>query len=139
MQIIPASIASFLVSCTLLLALRPFAEVVGLIDKPGGHKTHKGEVPVVGGLAMYAGLVVAVIGDGALRRSGESLMVIAAFMVFLGALDDRFNLPPKVRLFAHLSAAVAVVYSTELVVSDLGNLLGWVTLDLGFLALPFTV
>jgi UDP-GlcNAc:undecaprenyl-phosphate GlcNAc-1-phosphate transferase len=139
MQIVPASIASFLISCTMLLALRPFAEVVGLIDKPGGRKTHHGEIPVVGGIAMFSGLLVAAAATPVLGSSGVSVLVIAAFMVVIGALDDRFDLPPKVRLFAHLSAAVALVYATGYSVGDLGNLLGWRALGLGPLSIPFTV
>jgi UDP-GlcNAc:undecaprenyl-phosphate/decaprenyl-phosphate GlcNAc-1-phosphate transferase len=139
MQVIPASIASFLISCTMLLALRPFAEVVGLVDKPGGRKTHHGEVPVVGGIAMFAGLLVAELGSGGLQHGGVAILVVAGFMVLLGALDDRFNLPPRVRLFAHLSAAVALVYSSGLVVRSLGNLVGFGDVGLGVMALPFTV
>lgn len=139
MQVIPASIASFLVSCTMLLALRPFAEVAGLIDKPGGRKTHHGEVPVVGGIAMFTGLLVAAIGGTTLGPGGINILVVSGFMVVLGALDDRFNLPPRVRLFAHLSAAVALVYSTGYVVPDLGNLIGFGRIGLGWAALPFTV
>jgi len=139
MQVIPASIASFLVSCTMLLALRPFAEVVGLIDKPGGRKTHHGEVPVVGGLAMFTGLLVAAIGGTTLGSGGLSILTVCAFMVILGSLDDRFNLPPKVRLFAHLSAAVALVYSTGYLVPDLGDLIGFGELKLSWASLPFTV
>ena len=40
-------LAAFLVSAALLLVLRPVAANLGLIDKPGGRKTHRGEVPVV--------------------------------------------------------------------------------------------
>jgi len=123
----------------MLLALRPFAEVVGLVDKPGGRKTHHGEVPVVGGIAMFTGLLVAAIGGTGLGRGGLDLLLVSSFMVVLGALDDRFNLPPKVRLFAHLSAAVALVYSTGYVVRDLGDLVGWRDFALGSFALPFTV
>ncbi|MEO6517076.1 MAG: MraY family glycosyltransferase [Steroidobacteraceae bacterium] len=123
----------------MLLALRPFAEVVGLIDRPGGRKTHHGEVPVVGGLAMFSGLLVAALGGGDLGHGGMSVLVVSAFMVVLGALDDRFNLPPKVRLFAHLSAAVALVYSSGYLVRNLGDLMGWGDIDLGVLSLPFTV
>jgi UDP-GlcNAc:undecaprenyl-phosphate GlcNAc-1-phosphate transferase len=108
MSVIPASIASFLVACTMLLALRPFAEVVGLIDRPGGRKTHHGDVPVVGGLAMFSGLLVAAVG---LPNVGG-----------VGA-----------------SAAVAMVYGTGYIVGDLGDLLGWRQLSLGWFALPFTV
>lgn len=139
MPVVPASIASFLVSCTMLLALRPFAVVVGLVDRPGGRKTHHGEVPVVGGLAMFAGLLVAAAGGDGPGHSGMSILVVSVFMVVLGALDDRFNLPPRVRLFAHLSAAVALVYSSGFVVGDLGDLIGWGSVSLGHFALPFTV
>lgn len=139
MQVIPASIASFLVACTMLLALRPLAEVAGLIDKPGGRKTHRGEVPVVGGIAMFAGLLVAAPGLVGLGLDGATIIVVGLFMVFLGALDDRFDLPPNVRLFAHLSAAVALVYGTGFVASSLGDLLGLGALNLRWLALPFTV
>lgn len=139
MSAVPASIASFLVTCTMLLALRPFAEVVGLVDKPGGRKTHHGDVPVVGGLAMFSGLLVAVAGGSGLASAGGTLLVVATFMVSLGALDDRFDLPPRVRLFAHTSAAVALVYGTGYLVGDLGDLLGWKTISLGWGSLPFTV
>lgn len=139
MQVIPASLASFLISCTMLLALRPLAEVVGLVDRPGGRKTHHGDVPVVGGLAMLAGLLVAAVGSDALGHGAASTLLVSVFMVFLGALDDRFNLPPRVRLFAHLSAAVALVYSSGFVVRSLGDLVGFGEVGLGVLALPFTV
>lgn len=139
MHVIPASIASFLIACTMLLALRPFAEVVGLIDRPGGRKTHHGEVPVVGGIAMFTGLLVAAAGGTGLGYGGFDLLMVSSFMVVLGALDDRFNLPPRVRLFAHLSAAVALVYSTGYVVRDLGDLAGLGAVALGPFSLPFTV
>jgi len=123
----------------MLFALRPFAELAGLIDKPGGHKTHHGEVPVIGGIAMFTGLLVAAVGGAGLIRGGTQMLTVAAFMVVLGALDDRFNLPPRVRLFAHVSAAVAIVYSTGYQVESLGDLVGLGVIPLGLLSLPFTI
>ena len=49
----------FLVSVTLMFVLRPIALRVGLVDSPGGRKMHSGEIPVIGGLAMFSGLLVA--------------------------------------------------------------------------------
>jgi UDP-GlcNAc:undecaprenyl-phosphate GlcNAc-1-phosphate transferase len=138
-KLLSSSIASFLVSCTMLLALRPFAQVVGLVDKPGGRKTHSGEIPVVGGIAMFAGMLIAAVGGEGLGHGGLSLLLVAAFMVGLGALDDRFDLPPRVRLFAHLSAAVALVYSTNFGVPGLGDLFGLGPIQLGIFSMPFTV
>lgn len=139
MQIVPTSIASFVVACSMLLALRPLAETIGLIDKPGGRKTHRGEVPVVGGIAMYSGLLVAALGVAESGDDGITVLLMSLFMVFLGALDDRFDLPPRVRLWAHLSAGVALVYGVDAVVQSLGDLIGLGDFQLGWLALPFTV
>lgn len=139
MQVIPASIASFFITCTMLLALRPVAEVIGLVDRPGGRKTHRGEVPVVGGIAMFSGLLVSAAATPVLGGIGISLLVIATFMVLIGALDDRFDLPPRVRMFAHASAAIALVYATGFSVGNLGDLLGWGEVSLGIFAVPFTV
>lgn len=121
------------------MALRPLAVAIGLIDKPGGRKTHHGEVPVIGGISMYAGLVVAGLGGEQLGHHGVALLVAAAFMVFLGVLDDRFSLPPRIRLLAHTTAAAALIYGTGFQVHDLGNLIGTGTLALGPLSLPFTI
>lgn len=139
MNEISASVAAFMVAVTLLLALRPLAVAVGMVDKPGGRKTHHGEIPVIGGLAMFAALLVAAIGGEQIGHQGAMMLTASAFMVLLGALDDKFDLPPRVRLFAHLAAAIALVYGTRFQVSDLGNLFGTGELSLGWLSLPFTV
>lgn len=139
MHVIPTSIASFLVTCTMLLALRLFAQVVGLIDRPGGRKTHHGDVPVVGGVSMFFGLLVAAAATPVVTNGVFYLLVVSAFMVIVGALDDRFDLPPKVRLFAHLTAAVVLLYGTGYKVSTLGNLLGFADIPLDIMAVPFTV
>lgn len=139
MDVIPASIAAFLICCATLLVLRPLSQAMGLVDKPGGRKTHHGEVPVVGGIAMFSGLLVSVAVAPELEGNGLALLVVSAFMVLVGALDDRFDLPPRIRLFAHLAAAVALVYATGYSVGSLGDLFGWRPLHLGSVAIPFTV
>nr|MBC8450087.1 hypothetical protein [Chloroflexota bacterium] len=49
----------------LTLALTPLARRVGLrldlADRPGGRRAHKGVIPRLGGVAMYAGFIVAVL------------------------------------------------------------------------------
>lgn len=137
--LLPLTVISFLVSTVLLLALRPLAFAIGLVDKPGGRKLHEGEVPVIGGLAMFGGLVVAVAFGADLGHHGVALLIAAAFMVFIGALDDRFDLPAMTRLLAHIAAAVTLVVGTGFVVADFGDLLGLGTISLGVAGPVFTV
>jgi UDP-GlcNAc:undecaprenyl-phosphate GlcNAc-1-phosphate transferase len=134
-----ASVVAFLIAAALLLALRPLAKSIGLLDRPGGHKTHSGNVPVIGGIAMLGGLLLAAVLGGGLGHHGNVVLIAALFMVLIGALDDRFNLAPQFRLFAHAGAAIALVYGTNFVVPDLGDLLGLGIVELSWASLPFTV
>ena len=117
-------IAAFLVASSLMLVLRPVAIAIGMVDRPGGRKVHRGEIPIVGGIAMLAGLVVAAVAGEHLGHHGTAMIATAAFMVLLGAVDDRFGLPPGVRLIAHSAAAAALVYGSGFQVGTLGNLFG---------------
>ena len=96
----------FLVTMTLMLALRPVASQFGLVDVPGGRKNHSGEVPVIGGMAMFLGLLAAVLAVDISSPGEAALLVAAALMVMVGVLDDRFDLAPYARLLAHIAAAV---------------------------------
>ena len=52
-MIFATSTIVILVTVLMMLALRPLAQALRLVDTPGGHKRHVGEVPMIGGLAMF--------------------------------------------------------------------------------------
>lgn len=130
---------AFLVTVSMLFVLRPLARSVGLLDRPGGHKTHSGDVPVIGGIAIYFGLFFAAMVGPELTRNAVVMLTVGALMVVVGVVDDRFNLKPSVRLVAQVAASIVLVIGTDYVVDSLGSILGFDAFDLGFLALPFTV
>lgn len=119
-----AAFASFAVTVAAIAFLRPIAFRIDLVDRPGGRKTHHGNVPIIGGLGMFIGIVV---GIGLLPApSPMAGPVLAAFslMVVVGALDDRFALSPWARLPIQAAAAAIMVYGTDTTVVTLGNPLG---------------
>jgi UDP-GlcNAc:undecaprenyl-phosphate/decaprenyl-phosphate GlcNAc-1-phosphate transferase len=117
--------ACFFATLLAMAALRPVAVAIELVDKPGGRKTHRGEVPVVGGLAMFVGCV---FGIGLLPQNpltSVALLSAAALVVLVGMLDDRFEISPVARLTAHLVAAILVLSATEhLAIRTLGTPFG---------------
>lgn len=129
----------FLVTITMMLALRPVAAQLRLVDIPGGRKTHFGEVPVIGGIAIFLGLLAAVFAMGDYGSGESALLVGASVMVMVGALDDRFDLPPNVRILAHLASVMTVVLASGYRVDSLGDLFGLGAIDLGSVAFIFTV
>ena len=137
-MIVRAPLVSFAVTVAALCILRLVAHRLGLVDHPGGHKTHHGEVPVVGGLAMYTGFALTAATELRWCHGIVALLGLTGFIVLIGALDDRFNLRATVRLVGHFVAAVVLVYALRGELHSLGDLFGDGRISLGMLALPFT-
>ena len=134
-----AAVLSLSTTVLLILALRPFAKAVGLVDRPGGRKAHIGEVPVIGGLAMFSGFVLGIALVPSLPGQMVGLPIAAALLVLIGVLDDRFSLPTATRLLAQVVAVLIMIYGAGLIMRDIGNPLWIGTIGTGPLAVPLTV
>lgn len=130
---------AFAITVPLILLFRRLAPQLGLLDRPGGRKSHSGEVPVVGGIAMFLGALATLLADGGPAATQYGALAAATLMVGVGALDDRVHLDPRVRILVHLAAAVTLVWATGYRVETLGNLFGFGDIRLGALATVFTV
>jgi UDP-N-acetylmuramyl pentapeptide phosphotransferase/UDP-N-acetylglucosamine-1-phosphate transferase len=100
---------AFLVSTVFLVALRPVAIALNLVDKPGGRKRHSGDVPIIGGVAMFAGMFAGLL----LLKSSNYLLppIVAACSLILvvGVVDGRFHLPVSARISAQIAAVLISV------------------------------
>jgi UDP-GlcNAc:undecaprenyl-phosphate GlcNAc-1-phosphate transferase len=94
--------------------VRVLAVRIGAVDRPGGRHVHERATPTLGGLAMLAGVVAALIAadaTGGFRAvffdSTEPLGVgLAAGVICLfGALDDVFDLSAPAKVAAQVLAA----------------------------------
>jgi UDP-GlcNAc:undecaprenyl-phosphate GlcNAc-1-phosphate transferase len=96
------------------LVLTPVAMMVatraGVVDRPGPLKPQNKAVPYLGGVAVFAAATV----GAAVGR--PSVMGPMAGALVLGVLDDRFDLPPWLRLLGQVAvgAGVAAVAPTRL-------------------------
>ena len=105
-------------------ALRPVAFMVDLVDRPGGRKLHHGEVPVIGGLAMLLGLLVAFGVVPSAYQPGTAFTAACALLIVVGLADDRFDISPWFRLPVHAAAAGVMIFGAGLSVTSLGDVFG---------------
>ncbi|TLZ14190.1 MAG: undecaprenyl-phosphate alpha-N-acetylglucosaminyl 1-phosphate transferase, partial [Gammaproteobacteria bacterium] len=92
----------------LTLTLRPLAVRLCITDKPGGRKQHIGEIPLVGGVAMFIGILVAMM--TAVQTTGRwALLVPATVLVTVGVIDDRYRVGVSARLVAQTCAALIMM------------------------------
>jgi UDP-GlcNAc:undecaprenyl-phosphate/decaprenyl-phosphate GlcNAc-1-phosphate transferase len=116
--------ASFFTCLLAILALRPLAVAVDLVDRPGGRKAHQGNIPIVGGLAMF---IATVLGVGLLplpESVAGVFLAACAILVTIGLIDDRFDLSPWTRLPGQIAAALVLTIGSGAVVTTLGNPFG---------------
>lgn len=128
-----------LVTILFMFALRPFARSVGLIDKPGGRKMHVGDIPVIGGLAMFAGFLVGSLYAYQSFPDYPYLAAGLAVLVFVGVLDDRFDLPAPVRFIGQTCAALLMVGGANLVAGNIGHVFFGGLVELGWFSELFTI
>lgn len=132
-------VAGVVMSVLLMALLRPLAVAAGLMDIPDRRKTHGQPVPIVGGLAMYGAMLVAAAVTGTNGHLCLIAIVGSGLMVLVGALDDRWSLPPIARILAQSAVAVWLVLGTGFQVGDWGDLLGLGSISLGRMGVPFTI
>lgn len=143
---------SALMTALLCLGAERIGHALMLVDKPTAkaHALHETETPLVGGLAILIPWILAAFGysralsaahDGtAPVLFSNSLLGLVIFFLVLGALDDRFHLSARSRLWISILAYFSVVIQTRsLQISSL-SLPGFgISVSFGYLAVPFTI
>ena len=107
------AVYAFLVAAVVAGLLTPLvarlAARVGAVDRPRERGLSARETPLLGGLAILAGVLAA----GALFLPGDdqtrAILGAAALITAVGALDDAVDLPPVVKLLGQVGAALIVV------------------------------
>ncbi|MFC1499632.1 MraY family glycosyltransferase [Candidatus Zixiibacteriota bacterium] len=99
------------VSFALVLPLSWIAAKTGLVDRPNERKIHEGAIPLVGGIAIYAGFLAVNFHYGYHLESEEirAVMIALGPLLLIGVLDDLWDLPATLKLLVQLGAAAIVI------------------------------
>jgi len=138
---------AFATTAVLIVLLRPLAISVRLVDVPTSRKSHSGNIPLIGGIAIFVGslfalLVQANLGDESFAIPSSMLPFFSAALILLviGAWDDYRELPAATRLLAQIVACLVMIFVGGVVLTDLGTLgIGGSLLYLGAFSVPFTI
>jgi UDP-GlcNAc:undecaprenyl-phosphate GlcNAc-1-phosphate transferase len=132
-------ISAFLLACVTIAGLRPIAANIGLVDRPNTRKKHLGDVPLIGGIAIYFTVLVT---SQIFLPSSQLInlyLISCSFMVLIGALDDFYDVSARVRLIAQLLIASILVMGAGHALYNMGNLFNLGNVNLGLFAIPITL
>src|SRR5258708_3795047 len=97
-------------SLAVTIPVRALALRVGMVDLPGPRKVHLQPIPLLGGLAMYGGVMLAILFafDGAARTQSAGIVTGATLVAVVGFLDDRGWLHHQIKLFVGMPVAAGI-------------------------------
>jgi UDP-GlcNAc:undecaprenyl-phosphate GlcNAc-1-phosphate transferase len=109
-----AFLIAFLASVGLTAPVRQLALRVGLVDKPGPRKVHLKPIPLLGGVAIYCGFILAVLITLHTPTSGQIISILAGatLLALIGFLDDGGLLHHQVKLFIAMPVAAALLLAS---------------------------
>lgn len=133
-----AALLALGVASLFVWVLIPLAQRIGLVDHPGGRKTHEGSVPAIGGLAIAMAVMITALVMGIAQSVHPAFWAGFIVIGLVGTLDDLRDLGHGSKFVAQAVAAGLMIFWAGLHLQSLGNLLGAWPLGLGAFALPLT-
>lgn len=123
------------------IALFTFIKLVdwlGLKDYPCERKQHDGVIPVIGGLSVFTSFFVSVLFFTELTTEIYLLMIASSLMVYIGVLDDKYDLSVRSRLIGQFIVSSILIMGLGNYLTSLGNIFYFFELELGIFGIVLT-
>ncbi|MCU1266132.1 MAG: glycosyl transferase [Acidobacteria bacterium] len=112
---IAAVVASFLLAVVLTLLVRAFAQRQGMVAQPKIDRWHKKPTAMLGGVAIWAAVVITYLVFSYLRiipdsTYGRTIINASTFLFMVGLVDDVIHTKPYQKLIGQIMGAAFVIY-----------------------------
>ena len=130
------ALLALIISLILVPFVAKLAIKIGAVDKPNERKVHTKIMPRMGGLAIYLSFFAVLFLSHEMQHIG--LLIGGTVLVLVGIIDDKTDMPAKIKLLGQIFAACIVVAAGVRVEFMTNFILGGV-FPLYIFSVPFTV
>jgi len=130
---------AFFASLIAILIMRPLARKLGLMDAPGGRKTHTRDTPLIGGIGIFIGLLAGCLLSPEVMSQYQPLLAISCLLLITGLIDDYYPLPALARMAMQIIAAWLMASWGDNPLLTLGQLFSDTELFLGRFVIAMTI
>lgn len=132
-MLLPNYLVMILAVCASLKAVKwsypkilQMAMMKNLVDNPDARKLQKSPIPVVGGMAVFFGVVFGMLMASTMIDCGSlsGLVIAGTIMYFVGMLDDFLGLKPSTRFVFEVVCVGSLVLNSGLSIDTLQGLWG---------------
>lgn len=117
------------------------AKEKNIVDNPDKRKLQKSPIPVLGGMAVFLGVIAGMLLGACIIRGMDALLpalLSMVVMLYLGFMDDTAGLTPLVRFVAEILTALGLIFSSGSCIDNFHGLWGIYGIH-EWLAVPLTV
>ncbi|MDO6426492.1 UDP-N-acetylglucosamine--undecaprenyl-phosphate N-acetylglucosaminephosphotransferase [Thalassotalea sp. 1_MG-2023] len=137
--ILSALLVAFCVSISTIKVLLPLAPHIGLVDLPNDRKKHDGAIPLIGGISIYTGVLIASTFFVEQNQIINLYFISSALLVFIGTMDDIYDLSVAPRMIFQGIVASLMVFGAGIYIYDFGNLFSFGNVNVGSYGMIFTM
>ncbi len=144
LSILLGMLSAFVVALLVVIFTHPqvvkFAKKRNIVDNPNARKLQRNPVPVMGGVAVFFGLISGLCIASIFFKIEELLPIFVAMSVMLcvGVADDVSSLSPWLRFAIEIATALMVMFWTSTSLNDFQGLWGIGNVPL-WLSIPLTI
>ena len=102
------------------------AVMKNIVDNPDARKIQKTPIPVLGGIAVFFGIIVSLTATGMFYETTSlfAIMGVMAIMLYVGTMDDILGLSPGMRLVIEILVVLLLVFCNDYSLNDFHGLWG---------------
>ena len=104
--------------------IKKIAIFIGAMDIPNERKVHKNPIARLGGLGIFAGLLLGYMLFGEPSNLMNSILIASFVIIITGFIDDIKPIPAKYKFLGQIVAACIIVFYGKLVMTHI-NILGF--------------
>ena len=139
LSLLPVLLVAFFTSIFTIKILLPLAPHIGLVDVPNERKKHDGAIPLIGGISIFTGVLIASTLFIEQSQLLNLYFISSALLVFIGTMDDIYDLSVAPRMIFQGLVASIMVFGAGIYISDFGNLLSFGDIFIGNYGTIFTL
>lgn len=144
-QILILAVFAFLGTLWVHPKILKIAILKNLVDNPDARKLQRNPVPVMGGLAVFFGIIIGLCSSQTIFGSSfedvsDAFLLVSAMliMLYVGTIDDILDLTPTVRFIIEILIVLWLMYVNKTSINDFWGLWGIEEIPLWF-SWPLTI
>ena len=116
------------------------AKLKNIVDNPDARKLQRVPVPVLGGIAVFFGMIVAFAAAGVFYNVSNmfAMICVMSIMLYVGTMDDIIGLTPRTRFFIEILVVTLLIYANDSSINNFHGLWGIYEIP-QWAAVPLTV